>query len=442
MEDRTPGIHRWLACFDDPEIERQYRDHGVADQRRRGMAMVAVVAAVPAVQVFGELPRFLAGEHHLGEVLLARLIAFVVSAAMFAFLRRTWRRETVERVITLYVVFVSGISCVIYGYYPAASTMAPAAVITTVGMIYFFTPLPLPRVALLGLVMSVAGGVEIVVLRGMSSEDTGRLFLWLLSINLMGYFGVRAYSQTVRALFWDQRLLAAAYRREQEAFGQFRQFAELISHEFRNPLAVVKSKAQLLSLITEKGAPTDPDALPAIERAVNRLDRLFRQWLARDRLAERDIVPVVRTLPLSAVFERVRAVAPQSSRHPIRFEPDGGDTMVRVDLVLLEIVLSNLIDNAIKYSPEGGAIGVAARRDGEAVVIVVEDHGIGIAPDHIERVFEKYFRVSHDGAIRGFGLGLFLVRQIIRSHGGSVTLTSTLGRGTSVLVRLPAADGA
>lgn len=97
-----------------------------------------------------------------------------------------------------------------------------------------------------------------------------------------------------RSLSIQRDQLERSFRREQATLGQYRQFAALIAHEFRNPLAIVKGKAQLLQLAARLRAPPDADALPAIERAVDRLDTLFNQWLASDQIEDGDIPSISR----------------------------------------------------------------------------------------------------------------------------------------------------
>jgi signal transduction histidine kinase len=104
-------------------------------------------------------------------------------------------------------------------------------------------------------------------------------------------------------------------------------------------------------------------------------------------------------------------------------------------------VVGNLLSNAIKYSPDGGAVTVDATRDGDAISVSVTDAGIGIPAEARERIFDRFYRVdsSETRTIGGTGLGLSLVREIVREHGGSVSVDSIDGRGSTFSVTLPAA---
>ena len=103
----------------------------------------------------------------------------------------------------------------------------------------------------------------------------------------------------------------------------------------------------------------------------------------------------------------------------------------------LRQVLANLVDNAIKYTPSGGQVTVSAAADGDSIRIDVADTGIGIAAHDLPRIWERLYRGDHSRAERGLGLGLSLVRAIVRAHGGTVDVSTELGRGSTFTIRLP-----
>ena len=114
--------------------------------------------------------------------------------------------------------------------------------------------------------------------------------------------------------------------------------------------------------------------------------------------------------------------------------------LMDADVRALERALTNVVANAIKFSPAGGEVDLTAKREGEAVEIVVVDRGIGIDDKDQPRLFERFFRASsgYDQVISGSGLGLAIVKEIVEGHGGEVSLQSSLGEGTTVTLRLPA----
>jgi signal transduction histidine kinase len=144
---------------------------------------------------------------------------------------------------------------------------------------------------------------------------------------------------------------------------------------------------------------------------------------------------------LAAVLRRsVEAIQATTTKHQLTCDLPR-EVIVRGDRRRLEEVITNLLENAVKYSPAGGAIKVTAmrHRDG-AVTFSVEDEGIGIAPDDAERIFQRFYQVGagtfSEGHV-GLGLGLYIAQEIVERHGGRISVDSTPGRGSTFSVRLP-----
>ena len=116
------------------------------------------------------------------------------------------------------------------------------------------------------------------------------------------------------------------------------------------------------------------------------------------------------------------------------------EVCVRADRNRLRQVAANLLDNAIKYTPRGGQVELAARREGDQAVLVVRDTGAGIPPEDQPRIFDRLFRGDRSRSERGLGLGLSLVRAIVQAHDGRVAVESEPGGGSTFTVRLPACD--
>ena len=123
----------------------------------------------------------------------------------------------------------------------------------------------------------------------------------------------------------------------------------------------------------------------------------------------------------------------------LRWSPS--DTTVHgcVDPLGLERVLSNLVSNGIKFSQKGGSVSVEVKRDSSGVALSVRDHGAGMEPSDAQRLFTRYGRLSTHRQVSGTGLGLYIVKCIVSAHGGSIDVTSALGKGTTFDVYLPAA---
>jgi signal transduction histidine kinase len=139
---------------------------------------------------------------------------------------------------------------------------------------------------------------------------------------------------------------------------------------------------------------------------------------------------------------RAAASAVEIKFHSLTLDPFPEPLEVYGDRQNLSQLCNNLIDNAIKYTPEGGQIKVRVRRDQADLVLEVADNGIGISPQYQERVFERFYRVdkARSQSLGGTGLGLSIVRNIAERHYGSVWVTSQLGKGTTFTFRMPLAE--
>jgi signal transduction histidine kinase len=137
---------------------------------------------------------------------------------------------------------------------------------------------------------------------------------------------------------------------------------------------------------------------------------------------------------LRSVAERAQSAYPEM---PLRVEAAEGLPIVELDSTRIAQVLDNLLSNASKYAP-GAPVDVRARLQDESILIEVEDHGPGIAPEHVSQMFQRFYRVpSTQRNVRGTGLGLYICRKIIESHGGQIGVESQVGRGTRFFFSLP-----
>jgi len=217
------------------------------------------------------------------------------------------------------------------------------------------------------------------------------------------------------------------------------EFISTVSHELRSPLTPIVGFSELLSATTID-ADRVRDMGAEILRHAQRMQRLVDDLLdvshmeaGRFRL---DMVDV----DLGQLLERtVTEIARQSDHHEVAYHSVGALPVIRGDPLRLRQVIDNLLTNAIKYSPEGGQIDVTAFQRGTEVVVAVRDQGIGLPPDKLGRLFEKFYRVDNALAhrVRGSGLGLAIVKHIIDAHGGRVWVESELGRGSTFTFSLP-----
>jgi signal transduction histidine kinase len=215
-----------------------------------------------------------------------------------------------------------------------------------------------------------------------------------------------------------------------------REFVTNAAHELRNPLASISSAVDVL----ESGAKEMPEErdrfIANIRRETTRLARLTRALLVLARAQTRAEPPGFRPVELKPVFETIaESTEPQADVSVVVRCASGLCALAEPDLV--EQVVANLTENAVKHTTTGQIVIAARQVDATSVVIEVSDTGPGIPAGEQERVFDRFYRGRRDA--EGFGLGLAIVQQAVRALGGQVELLSTPGRGTTVRVTLPAA---
>ena len=222
-----------------------------------------------------------------------------------------------------------------------------------------------------------------------------------------------------------------------------REFVSNVSHELRNPLASIRSMIETLSGGAIDDRRTAADFVSRIEQDVRRMDTLVSELLELSRLESGQVALDVRPLSLEPIAaDTVASFHDRSS---------GGGVEVSVEipadlpLVLGESekirqVLSNLMDNALKFTPPGGRITVSARPGHRNVIARVSNTGDGIAPEHLPHLFERFYKVDRSRHDLGTGLGLAIVKHIVLAHGGDVDVESSLGEGATFTFTLPRAS--
>jgi len=217
------------------------------------------------------------------------------------------------------------------------------------------------------------------------------------------------------------------------------EFVSTVSHELRSPLTPIVGFSELLSATAvDSGRVRDMGA--EILRHAQRMQRLVDDLLDVSHMEAGHFRLDMVDVDLNALLERtVAETARQTDRHRVVYHPSATLPVVRGDPLRLRQVLDNLLTNAIKYSPDGGRIDVVTCQGDSEVTIAVRDDGIGLPPDKIGRLFEKFYRVDNALAhrVRGSGLGLAIVKHIVDAHGGRVWVESELGRGSTFTFSLP-----
>lgn len=231
-------------------------------------------------------------------------------------------------------------------------------------------------------------------------------------------------------------------RRELEALDRAKSaFVAIASHELRTPLTALQGFSEILAL--RRLPPEEVTRLAEVmRREARRLGRIVSDLLDLSRI-ERGLEPALCRIPLkieSTIEATVDLFRQGAASHPITMECELSLPVVDADPDALERVLTNLVSNAIKYSPSGSAVRVGARALADGVAIEVADAGRGIPAEALGRVFEPYYRVPDAaGAAHGTGIGLAVVKALVEAHGGTVRVESAPAIGTRVTVVLPSA---
>jgi signal transduction histidine kinase len=210
-----------------------------------------------------------------------------------------------------------------------------------------------------------------------------------------------------------------------------------VAHDLRTPIARLRAVA---GRALESGDPDQQrealaDCLEEAERILSMVNTLMDISEAETGVLSLRREPVALRQLLGEVVELYEDVAEAKSL-TVTLEP-GVDVIVDGARDRLRQVFANLLDNAIKYTPDGGAVRIAVSRNGGAAAIAVTDTGAGIAPEHLPRIWERLYRADPSRSERGLGLGLSLVKAYVTAHAGSVDAVSTPGRGSTFTVRLP-----
>lgn len=229
--------------------------------------------------------------------------------------------------------------------------------------------------------------------------------------------------------------------RIEELFRAQQRFVADVSHELRSPLTAVRGNLDLL----RRGAANDPDeraqVLEAIDSETARMSRLVSDLLL---LARQDSgVPIAKdAVELDTVLLEVYRQAQLTAKGVTVMLGAEDQATIMGDRDRLKQVLLNLVDNAVKYTPQGGRVTLSLTKDDAWVKIAVQDTGIGIAPENIPNLFDRFYRVdkarSRDAG--GTGLGLAIAKSVVEAHNGKITVESQLGKGSTFTVWLPLAE--
>lgn len=232
---------------------------------------------------------------------------------------------------------------------------------------------------------------------------------------------------------------AELLRREQQAIAERDEFLSLTTHEIKNPLTSIRGYLELAEGAIAEGKPEEAiESLQVVRTESLKIQRFAEDLLEVSRIGGGRFTIHPEETDLAEITSRVVQRYADTSEQQVLLTLEQRLPMVECDPVRIGQAIENLVSNAVKYSPDSGRIEVALSSRGDGVILTVRDEGIGIPESKIPLIFERFYRVEEAGkTVKGTGLGLFITREIIRMHGGTIRVESAAGEGSTFLVELP-----
>lgn len=272
---------------------------------------------------------------------------------------------------------------------------------------------------------------------------TGRragLYNSVVELSILAVSSIVVFAILVLLSAWSLHRMDLHRRRAEFRKEYMEEYISMISHDLRAPLTVIQGQAQLLQRRLGKGAAEAQEihGAMAIELSARRMNAMIQDLIDSARLeagqVELDRQPVDLRALVTDLLERA-AEAMDTTRVKVGFQPDLPP--VDADPNRLERILTNLLSNALKYSPDGAEVVLRADTANGAVVISVADCGHGINADELPRVFERFFRSRDARRHEGLGLGLYITKMLVEAHGGRIWVESQPNRGSTFSFSLP-----
>jgi two-component system heavy metal sensor histidine kinase CusS len=289
-------------------------------------------------------------------------------------------------------------------------------------------------ILLLGSVLSAASIAIIVTKRGLRPLEQ--------MTRSLGRVDPTHLKERVAPGSWPRELqpLAIAFddmlKRLDDSFTRLSQFSADLAHELRTPVANMMGEAQV-ALTRERTAAEYRETIESTIGECERLSRIVDNLLfvaradaAREPIARKQFDARKAVEKIAAFYQTI------AEDHHVAITCSG-EGQIYADPDLFERAVGNLLDNALRFTPENGSIQIALSKHGADFEVAVSDSGCGIAPEHLPRVFDRFYRAESSRGSDGAGLGLALVKSIVDLHGGSANIQSKLGRGTTVTLVFP-----
>ena len=231
------------------------------------------------------------------------------------------------------------------------------------------------------------------------------------------------------------------FDRLEQSFNSEKRFSSDASHELRTPTAVILAECEYAKQ-NAKSAEDYAESIEVIERQAKRMSELITKLLSITRMDQGTHQAAFERANFSELAEIVTDETALASGKAVEVKKDiEGGIYANIDVGLMTRLVQNLVENAIKYTPEGGHVAVTLRRDGGELALSVADDGIGIAKKDLPHIYDRFWQADASrGADRGSGLGLSMVKQIAEAHGGSISVKSAPGKGSTFTYRMEAGN--
>jgi PAS domain S-box-containing protein len=248
----------------------------------------------------------------------------------------------------------------------------------------------------------------------------------------------RIVQRTMELAEANQRL-ETALQAEQEIGMLKSSFIATVTHEFRTPLGVILSATEMLQRYFERLEPTErKEQLATIDEAVHRMAELMEEVLVFHKVEAGVSEVNASQADVAALCRRIANEVSSATGHRCQIECSGPPKLnAKLDERLLRHVLTNILNNAVKYSAAGDVVRMSLAKRGNRVVFTVVDQGIGIPAEDLPKLYSPFRRGGNVGQRAGTGLGLAIVKRCVDLHGGTIEMESTVGKGTTVTIQIP-----
>lgn len=333
-------------------------------------------------------------------------------------------RVSARSVLLLVLLFATGLVLVDIHFF--ADNVLPAALysIPVLAAAYFLPPRTVTLVAAFVLVL--------LSLSGLFGGVT--LYIWITRASSLAIAGLLSTLFSIKMK--REALLSAERARLLE---EREDLLRSVSHDLRSPLTIIQGQAQLIDRLLDKPELVRKCA-SAIVASAQRMNSMIQDLVDSARLEAGQVKlekqPVNLQTQLTDLLERSKALV-EAERVQVDIPEDLPPANADPDK--LERILTNLITNAIKYSPPDTKVLVQAERTDSEITVSVSDRGFGIAPEDLPHLFEKYYRIGGAKKAEGLGLGLFITKMLVEAHGGKIWVESELGKGSTFYFTLPKA---